>query len=255
MEEKDTQNVPVPQEGGNKLLVYVNKNIPELSESSDDEKYSAIVELLEKTRAFNENMEALFKAEPHIGALLGGMMKGKKSFLGSMADIMTPEEYGEALNSEGGDAILSRNERLNKLQAYEDKQGIIEKNIADTQQNIESWLDEKGWPAEKVQDFSTKIGQLFDIMSDGVLSKNELDALERMIYFDDMITSAREEGELLGRNAKIDTSRLEKAAATTTDGLPGISGGGAVVETPTEGGYFDDVISQAAERQRRLKGE
>ena len=248
---QESANAPV----SNKLLMYVGDNMPELEGASEDEKYDAVVDLLQKTKEFNDKMEELFSSEPLIGELLGGVMNGKKSFLGSMSEIMTPEEYGEALDGEGDDVLKNRKERLDKLKSYEDKQGIVEKNVAETQKNIEAWLDKKGWPTEKVQDFSDKVGQLFEIMSDGVLTEKELDALERMIYFDDMISSAREEGELTGRNAKIDTSRLEKVAQTATDGLPSISGGGGVAPEETkQPGYFDDVYNSAMERQRKLKG-
>jgi len=241
-------------EAKNKLLLYVNDNMPELAEFSEDDKYSAIVELLQANRSFNEKMEELFKSEPMIGELLGGVMQGKKSLLGSMAEIMTPEEYAEALNSEGGDVMKSRKERLEKLKSYEDKQSLVEKNVAETEKNVEAWIDKKGWAPEKVQDFSEKIGKLFDIMADGVLTEAELDMLEHMIYYDDAVASAREEGELLGRNAKIDTSRLEQEAATATDGLPEITGSGAAPAEAKPQGYFDDAINQATTRQQRLRG-
>ena len=243
-----------PDNGGeNGVILFVNENIPELKDATDEEKYAAVVETLRKNKVFNDKMEDLFKSEPLLAELITSVMKDKKPFLTAMAELMSPDEYADLLENEGSDVIKSRDERLGKLKELEDKDAALSANVEASAGNIEAWLASKtDWDDAKKEDFMEKVSAIFDILADGKISDAELEQFAHMVYFDDAVAQAREEGVVVGRNEQINDKRLKEKVAKGTDGLPALAGGGNAGierEKPAEAANpFSDVISMRSRK-------
>jgi hypothetical protein len=237
----------------NDILLFVDENMPELKTASDDEKIAAALDLLNRNKEFHSKMESLFEKEPLIGNLLGSVMKGDNGFINALAETLSPEEYAKLLEDSGSDVIESRNSRLEKLKQLEDTDAELQARIEESGKNIEQWLDSKqDWDDAKKEDFYKRITSFLEVLADGKLTNAEMDQLSNMIYFDDMIKSAREEGALSGRNEKISDKRIREEAEKTTDGLPQIPGGaaGSEEEKAVINNPLGDVIEM---KEKRVK--
>jgi hypothetical protein len=245
----------VPPSGRDAIILFVEENMPELKEATDEEKYNAALLTLEKNKVFHEKMTELFKGEPMLGTLISAVMTGEKSFLQAMAETISPEEYAELLKNESNDVVKAREERLKKLSAMEEQGSALDARSQESVNITEAWLaKKKDWNDEKKKDFLDKIIAFLTAVSDGVITENELDQLENAFYFDEKFTAAREEGIITGRNEQINDARLKKEVEEAGDGLPAIaSGGGDIPETPPNTGYFDDVFNSEGGRRERLK--
>lgn len=117
----------------------------------------------------------------------------------------------------------AENERLD-TEAQENYQHSIEE--------LDAWGDEKGLSIEQKRDVFMR---LLDIALGGLENKYTRDDYElalKAINHDTDVESARTEGEVAGRNARIAQTRRER---TTPAGVPPASGGrmgGSVVERP-----------------------
>lgn len=250
---EETQATTPEGSGANGVILFVDENIPELKDATEEEKFAAVVKLLEKNKVFHEKMEALFESEPVLAQLMSSVMKDEKPFLSAMAELMSPEEYSALLENEGGDVIKSRDERLGKLKEIEDKEASLSANVEASAGNIEAWLASKtDWDDAKKQDFMDKISTIFSSLADGKLSDAELEQFAQMIYFDDAMSQAREEGVVMGRNEQIDDKRLKEKVDKGTDGLPALAGGGNAgipEEKPAPANNpFSDVIAMRGKK-------
>jgi hypothetical protein len=259
-DEKDIEGAQVeaqtamPDAGGaDGIIMFADEYFPELKDATNEEKFAAVLSMLKKDRVFHEKMEALFTSEPMLAELIAGVVKDEKSFLTVMAEIISPDEYAAALENEGGDVVKTRDERLAKLKDIDDKDAALNANIETSGESIRAWLEKKDWDDAKKQDFMGKFSAIFDILADGKISDAELEQFAHMIYFDDAVNSAREEGIVVGRNEQIDDKRLKDKVAKGTDGLPALNGGGNAgieKEQPAEApNPFSDVIKM---RERKV---
>jgi hypothetical protein len=249
----EKEQATTPENGGaNGVILFVNENIPELANATDDEKFAAVVDMLKKNKVFHDKMEALFASEPLLGQLISGVMKDEKPFLATMAELMSPEEYSELLENEGSDVIKSRDQRLGKLKELEGKEASLSSNVEASAKEVEAWLATKDWDDAKKEDFMDKISAIFSALADGKLSAAELEQFANMIYFDDAVSQAREEGVVVGRNEKIDDKRLKEKVAKGTDGLPALAGGGnaGIPEDtpPPPNNPFSDVMAMRGKK-------
>jgi hypothetical protein len=201
---KDEKNieeaqVTTPEGGGaNGIIAFVDENIPELKDATPEEKFAAVLTTLKKDKVFHEKMEELFQSEPMLGALISSVMKDEKSFLEAMAEVISPDEYAAALENEGGDVLKTRDERLGKLKDMEEKDAALSANVEASAGNIEAWLAKKDWDDAKKQDFMERVSAIFNILADGKISDAELEQFANMIYFDDAMSQARNEGISIG---------------------------------------------------------
>jgi hypothetical protein len=241
--------------GKDAVILFIENNNPELKEATDEEKYRAAAEELEKNRIFHAKMEELFKADPMIGTLITSVMNDKKSLMQAMSEIISPEEYAEIMENEGSDIIENRKTRLKKLDDMEQKDAAIEAGVQQSLETTKKWLEAKtGWDDGKKEDFINKIITMMESMRDGVITESELNALENAFYAGEKIDAAREEGVIAGRNEQLDEKRLQKEAQAAGDGLPPIaSGGGNAPEGERKPGYLDDVLAVEGARQQRMR--
>jgi hypothetical protein len=241
---------PTPA-GDNAVLAFVATHLPELNEASEAEKYEAVADLLKKNHAFNEAMDELFQREPEIAALIAAVMKGEGTFINALAKTISPDELSALIENDGDDSVKARDARHEKFKAYRKREANMAANAAKTAKNITGWMEKKGWDEAKQKDFFDKVLLLLDAAADGIFTAKELDQLERMIYFEEAMSAAREEGVIAGRNEKIDDKRLQEAARKATDGLPALTGGGAPAgEKPATANPFDDVIDMKTKQNK-----
>jgi hypothetical protein len=196
-------------------------------------------------------MDELFQREPEIAALIAAVMKGESSFIHALAKTISPDELSAIIEHDGDDAVKARDARHEKFKAYRKREAHMAANADKTAKNIAGWMKKKGWDEARQKDFFDKVLLLLDAAADGILTDKELDQLERMIYFEEAVTAAREEGVVAGRNAKIDDKRLQEAARKATDGLPVLTGGGMPAGgKPAKSNPFDDVIDMKTKQNK-----
>jgi hypothetical protein len=241
---------PGSDSGGNAVLRFVDENLPELSGATEEEKYAAVAALLEKQKKFNAAMEEVFAREPELATIISGVMRGESSFIKALSGVISPDELSALQEADGEDAVKARDERHARYKEYRDQETKLSANVGKSSENIAQWLEQKGWDDAKKQDFTDKLMVLFSTLKDGVLTADELDQLERMIYFDDALAAARDEGAKQGRNEQIDAKRLEEEANRSTDGLPKLQGGGKGAEEGATPNPLSDVISMNESKRK-----
>ncbi|MDR0618887.1 MAG: hypothetical protein LBG17_03190 [Bacteroidales bacterium] len=240
----------------NAVIAFIDDNMPELSEATDDEKYAAAAQILDDNLSFQQQMDELFNSEPEMSEVIAQVVKGDKSFIQALAENISPEEYAEMVeNTTDQDVLGARRERLKKLGDIETRNSELDVNSAKSVEATEKWLaDKKDWDEAKKEDFKNKLLGILKALEDGILTPDELDLFEMAFYGGDMITAAKEDGITEGRNAKIDDERLKQEAAKATDALPALNNaGGASPDEQSPKNIFEQAINEQIERNKKFR--
>lgn len=143
-----------------------------------------------------------------------------ETFGDDLKDLATDEGLGrfpEALNS-----WRSRKSESDKLNEEADA------NWNKTLEDLEAWGNEKGLSVDQKVSVVTR---LFDITAGGLMKKFEPEDFEmvwKVMNYDASISNARQEGEVAGRNAKIDENRKRRQAVAAMP--PALNGQGMRTE-------------------------
>lgn len=175
----------------------------------------------EREKAFSD----LFTSDPRSASFLTNWRKGGNpaiELVRMFGDDFVEELKDPDKQEELAKASQEYAERVAKEKDFDEQ---YQKNIAETIATIESIQKENGWSDEQVDKV---MGFLVNIMKDGILGKFSRESIEmasKAINHDANVEEAAHEGEIRGRNAKIDEKLRKKSHNDGTANLSGKNGG------------------------------
>lgn len=224
MAEKET-----PKSKRELLMERLNSKYPDRQYADDEElfgqindDYAANDEELGKYRDRESQLSELFSRDPKSAQFITDMAKGedpwiaviKRMGIDGITDLMNnpdkQEEYAEA-NKEYV-------ERLAKEKGLEEEYNA---NLAESMKMLEQMQEERGLSDETIDAAMELVMQIAHEAIIGKFTPETMDMAMKALNHDAEVAAARNEGELAGKNAKIDeTLRKPK----TGDGLPAMGG-------------------------------
>lgn len=200
----------------------------------------------------------LFASNPRSAAFLTDWRKGEdpivslvRRFGSDFKDALEDPEKQEALAA----ANKEYAERIAKEGEFEEQ---YQKNIAETYATIEKVQQEQGYTDEEIDQ---AMEFLISIMKDGILGKFSSESIAmaiKAIKHDSDVEQADHEGEVRGRNTKIEEKLRKDKKTDGTANLAGKNGGGgAARQMPDLGalGNYDggkNIWERGGEKRRAI---
>lgn len=181
--------------------------------SERDQQSEAFVKMFERDpRSARMMMEWRDGNDPIVTLI---RMYGKDAILEAIEDEDRLEEIENA-NKEWADRAIQND-------AY-DKE--YNKNLPESLTNLEQWAQQTGKTDEQVDAVMEQLAQISKDYIMGKFTTETLEMISKAINYDSDIETAQIEGEVAGRNAKID-EKLRRAGRG--DGMPSLGGKGESV--------------------------
>lgn len=183
--------------------------------------------------------------DPRSGAFLQAWKGGKNPIL-----VLT-ELYGDEFmdyldDPEKQEEIAEANKKYLERVASERKlEDDYQTNLKKSIEDIQSAQDQNGWDDDYVNNAVKKLGEIVDDAILGKISPDTLKLLANGESHDADMQSAAQEGEVRGRNAKIE-EKLRKQKSR--DGAPHLGGGGNAPmqkEQPAKAQSIFDIANMA----------
>lgn len=211
-------------------------------------EYDAVQFLLAKIQGYedeNSQMQQLADENPEIAMLFSEMAKndtGKRrsivSILTEAGVDLTPPAEGEG-GYEDYDEVVKR--RSSRKKEAEKRKKELEANYLESVAVIEKFFKDKDLSEEEEKAFIEFYEDVVDSSNRNLYTEKTLNKIFQAFKYEEDVESARQAGEIDGRNAKIEDKR--KKANQTTDGLA--SNGGAVTTPGGEvkkSGYIERLM-------------
>lgn len=176
----------------------------------------------EREKAFSD----LFTSDPRSAAFLTNWRKGGNpaiELVRMFGEDFVEELQDPAKQEEVAKASKEYAERVAKEKDFDEQ---YQKNISETYDTITAIQEDKGWIDEEVDQI---MEFLINIMKDGILGKFSRESIEmasKAINHDANVEEAAHEGEVRGRNAKIEEKLKKSSRNDGTANLNGKNGGG-----------------------------
>lgn len=180
-----------------------------------------------------------FSRDPRAANFFVRILKGENPW-SALVEMVGVDGVAELLNDpakqeEFAEANRKYVERIAKEKSLGEE---YEANFASSMKLLEQMQAERGLSDEQIDGAMDFIMKMVNEAIMGKFTPETIDMALKAINHDAEVEAARAEGEVAGKNAKID-EKLRKTKAG--DGLPAM--GGATVAVPTEKrkGFFDDL--------------
>lgn len=181
---------------------------------------------------FEKNERAIgdmFSADPRAASFLMDWKDGSDPVV-ALVNVLGKDAIEAANDPERQEEIAKANkEYLERIKKSKELNKEYESNLQESLQTLQDVQEEKGWSDEQVDGaFQT----LFKIVDDAILGKFSPDVLQLVMNaqnYDHDVAMAQQEGEVKGRNSKIE-EKLRKAKSG--DGMPQLNGKSHKVAQP-----------------------
>jgi hypothetical protein len=197
---------------------------------------------LEGYRKNDEEMRGLLQRDPQAASFISDMANGKNPIV--LAVQRLGKEGVEAIvndpdNQEIGEAYK---EYLDRVAKEADYTKAYEANLAESISLLDKIQTERGLTDEQRDAAIKLVTDMVDEVIMGKFTERTLDMALNAINHDSDVATAREEGEIKGKNAKI---KYELRKPKQGD-VPMLGGGGRGLapEEPKKKGYLDDIIQR-----------
>ena len=201
------------------------------------EDYDAYENELSGYRERESKLEELFAKDPKNAQFLADMAAGKDPWIVVI----------ERLGTDGITELLNDPE---KKAAYEEANKRYAERLA-KEKEIEAEYDRNMEESQRVREeldaihgveaVDAALGVIDQMTKDAIMGKVTREAVEmamKIVNRDADLANARSEGEIAGRNAKIE-ERMRRQQ--TGDGMPQMGGATAPAPAPKKRGFFDDL--------------
>lgn len=201
------------------------------------EDYDAYENELNGYREREGKLTEMFEKDPRSAQFIADMARGEDPWIavikrlgsdGIVELINDPEKQAayEEANKEYAERMLKEKE----LEA------AYEANMAESQKVREELDAIHG--AEAVDAALAVIDQMTKDAIMGKVTKEAIEMAMKIVNRDADLANARSEGEVAGRNAKIEEKMRQRESG---DGMPQIGGANVTVPQPKKKGFFDDL--------------
>lgn len=207
------------------------------------EDYDRYEQELDEYRGREKTLSDMFAADPRSAQFLTDMRTGNDPILGLMKNFGV--EIKDVLEDpEMQDKIAEANkeymERVAKSKKLEEEYAA---NMDKTLETLRAYQEQQGLSDEQIDEVMNRI---ISVVNDGVMGKfapETLDLFLKGINHDNDVAMATEEGEVAGRNAKIEEKLRKSQKGDGTNPLGGRNGGAK--QTPQKPSSIFDVANMA----------
>lgn len=224
-----------------------------------NEDYDGYDKELSTYKEREKKLSDLFASNPRSAAFLTDWRNGEDPLVGLIRKF--GDDFKAALDDpEKQEALAAANkeyaERIAKEGEYEEQ---YQKNISATYDTIEQVQKEDGLTDEEIDQ---AMGFLIGIMKDGLLGKFTSESIRmavKAIRHDSDVEAANHEGEIKGRNSKIQERLRKGERSDGTANLAGRNGGGNGNTRPMELGAIDrdygskNIWERGGEKRRPIR--
>ena len=205
------------------LLTRVQAHFPdrEITDENREESINEYVTDLEdyqdKGRTVNQALIQMFDREPKFAEIARECSKGER-FEVALARHYDPEEL---IIPEGDPdhEQWKKNLEEGRKRSSENKNIIqgVQKNQGESLKVVEAFTEAKEYKNEQTVAFLGQIDELLADVYKGTITKEFLNIMHKGLNYDGAVKTAKEVGEIKGKNKKIDAFKSKKK---TGDGLP-----------------------------------
>lgn len=250
----------------NKQVERLKAKYPDKEFADDDvlfgqigEDYDYYDKTLSEYKEREKSLSDLFSSNPRSAAFLTDWRKGEDPIVGLIRKF--GDDFTEALKDpEKQEALAEANkeyaERIAKEEEYESE---YQQNIQETLQVLESMQKEDGYSDEEID---SAMNFLVGIMRDGILGKFTKDSVVmalKAIKHDTDVEMADREGEVRGRNTKIEEKLRKNNKGDGTANLGGAHGGSKITRDMPDLGVLErysgtqTIWERGGEKRRSIK--
>ena len=189
----------------------------------------------------NRKLVDLFRNDERSARFLTGWANGKDPIVSLI------ENYGdlfrEALEDpEKVKEIAEANRRFAENAAEQAaQQKAREENLQQSLMELSALQEEEGISDEQIDEAMTLFIRMADDLTQGKFTREDVKVMLNALNYDSAVSEARDEGELTGRNAKIEETWRRKKG----DGLPTLGGGGQKESEGLESASIFELANQA----------
>ncbi len=192
-----------------------------MSEKYFDDTEAEMTRYKDSEKAVSE----LIESDPDLKAVLSDMLVNGMPFRVAIAKHIDPEDLSY---NEGDDNYdnwqKAKNERLEKAAKYAEMQKEIANNEIETSKVFEEFCNEKEIPTEEREAFLQIINDNLIGLLYKKIDRKFLELCYKGSTYDKAMEQAREEGEINGRNQRIQAQKAKMEKEKAGDGLPNPSG-------------------------------
>lgn len=225
------ENPPQTRSKRDILRERVSKKYPDRNFDNEDDLYDQIntdydesEKQLESYRSNESKLSDMMTADPRSGSFLMEWMDGANPVLALVNKYGT--EFVEYMNDpeHQEEVAKAQKEYLERVSKEKELEDTYKKNLDASIDTLEQTQAENGWTDEQVD---AAMQKLFSIVNDAILGKFTTETIQLVMNgenFDQAVAIADEEGELRGRNAKIEEKMRKGKASDGTVHLDGKNG-------------------------------
>ena len=260
MKETNTEGVKTSRERIRERLAKEYPDTDFNAENASDVEDDSIVSLLEKYdaelegyRSNNDRVSKLFDSDPRAGRFFVNWMASGGNPIQYLLDIFGPD-ITEALESEEGRAKLveSTNKYLERKAEHEKGEAERMANYEQSVNELTAFAQEKGLSEEQAVAVFEKVNQIAFDAIDGKYTREAYEMAYKAMNYESDVEKARTEGEVAGRNTKIE-ERLGKVNKKP-EMPPSLGGQGGAVAEPKPKRSSDPTLDAMRERMSRDTG-
>lgn len=230
---------PAKKTGRDRLLERYAKSYPDRKfegETADGDLFDLTADEFDR---YDEDKKSYTDKRDRLNKLFNDFPESSEIFKAMVLNKEHPfdyiiDHYGdrltEALGSEEGKASLKKHREDKAKRDAEDAEADkkFDANIAESLKTLESWGKKRNLDINAQAEHFLKIRQALNDFGDGRISEETYDLFWNGAHYNDDVSQAREEGEVNGRNAKIEAERLQSKARRSS--APTLGGRGGASE-------------------------
>lgn len=223
---------------GERIKEAYAEHYPESEFGDDDQAVAALIEDYQKGKLSQKEMEAanakiyeMIGDNPALSDLLTKIAQGVP-FEVALAEVVNLEELmpqeGEPNFEQYQGAVEARRARTAEINTHKER---LVANQEQSKVTVEKFFADNGVEEQEQDRFVEFVDEGVQGLFEGRVGEDFLKRMYQAFRYDEDVNSAKEQGEIEGRNANIETKRTSKGA---TDGIPESGGGVAVPEVKSE---------------------
>ncbi|MFI3301527.1 MAG: hypothetical protein R3Y28_08950 [Candidatus Gastranaerophilales bacterium] len=225
------------------ILSRAAEKYPHKKFANEQELFEFLMQKNEAYERENEEMQHLAEENPEIAMLFGELSRTKDGKRRSIVSILTEAGVDLTPPSEGDEgyedyeSVISK--RLQKKKDAEKRKKELEANYQESVMVIDNFLKAKNLKEEEEKAFIDFYEDIVDSSNRNLYTQHNLNKMFQAFKYEEDVESARQAGEVDGKNAKIENRR--KKALQNTDGLAS-SGGSVTTESTKKQGYIEGLL-------------
>lgn len=236
--EEPKSEAPAKKSGRDRLMERYAKSHPDRKfegETADNDLFDLTADEFDR---YDEDKKSYTEKSERLNKLFNDFPESSEIFKAMVLNKEHPFDYiidhygdrlAEALESEEGKASLKkhREDKAKRDAENEEANKQFDANIAESLKALETWGKKRNLDINAQAEHFLAIRQALNDFADGKISEETYDLFWNGAHYNNDVAQAREEGEVNGRNAKIEAERLQskarKASAPTLGGRGGAS--------------------------------